>query len=177
MANARSHSPLVLFLVAIPLLLGGWLMASFPIFIFFALSPLFALTDRANTATVWEKMEWVLLALTLGFLSARAFDFSFLVASMVYGILFTLVFVGQVWVKQVLGHRAGKITIILLWLALEYILLKVRAGDGVYLADAIRLKPGWVNWNVHTGYLGTSLWILATNGLVYQTVLSDKPFQ
>lgn len=178
MASERSLSPVALLIAATLLLTGGWLMTSFPIFIFFALSPLFALTDRANTTTaVWEKMEWVLLAQTISFLAARSFDFSFTVSSMVYGILFTLPFIGHVWVRQVLGNRAGKITIVLLWLTLEYILLKVRPDKSVFLADALRLQPDWMRWNIHTGYLGASFWILMTNWLVYLALLSEKPFQ
>ena len=178
MASGRNLSPIALFMAAILLLTGGWLMTSFPIFIFFALSPLFALTDRASTtSTVWEKMEWVLLAQVISFLAARQFDFSYTVSSMAYGILFTLPFIGHVWVRQVLGNRVGKITIVLLWLALEYVLLKIRPGDCVFLADALRLQTDWMRWSIHTGYLGASRWILMTNWLVYQALLSEKPFQ
>ena len=178
MAKENNHSPILLFLAAGMLATGAWLMTSFPIFIFFALAPLFALTDRADdTSVVWEKMEWVLLALTIYFLSAHAFDFSFLISSMVYAILFTMTFVGHVWVRQTLGKRAGKITIIIFWLAVEYILLKVRLVDSIFLSDALRLQPAWVRWNIHTGYLGASFWILSTNLLVYQAVFARNPFQ
>src|SRR5690349_21015719 len=123
--NSSSYPPVILCLASALLLSGGWLMASFPIFIFFGLAPLFALTDRAdNTAGIWEKMEWVLIALTVAFLAVRTFDFSFTASSILYAIVFTLPFIGQVWVKQVLGNKAGKITILLFWLAIEYVLLK-----------------------------------------------------
>ena len=178
MASDRNLSPVVLFIAALLMMTGGWLMTSFPIFIFFALSPLFAMTDRANsTSAVWEKMEWVLLAQTISFLAAFTFDFSYTVSSMVYGILFTLPFIGHVWVRQILGNRVGKITIVLLWLALEYVVLKVRPDNSVFLADALRLQPDWMRWNIHTGYLGASLWILMANWIVYLALLSEKPFQ
>ena len=178
MASDRNLSPVVLFIAALLMMTGGWLMTSFPIFIFFALSPLFAMTDRANsTSAVWEKMEWVLLAQTISFLAAFTFDFSYTVSSMVYGILFTLPFIGHVWVRQILGNRVGKITIVLLWLALEYVVLKVRPDNSVFLADALRLQPDWMRWNIHTGYLGASLWILMANWIVYLAFLSEKPFQ
>ena len=178
MASDRNLSPVVLFIAALMMMTGGWLMTSFPIFIFFALSPLFAMTDRANsTSAVWEKMEWVLLAQTISFLAAFTFDFSYTVSSMVYGILFTLPFIGHVWVRQILGNRVGKITIVLLWLALEYVVLKVRPDNSVFLADALRLQPDWMRWNIHTGYLGASLWILMANWIVYHALLSEKPFQ
>ena len=178
MAKENNHSPILLLSVAGLTATGAWLMASFPIFIFFTLAPLFALTDRAdNTSVVWEKMEWVLLALTIYFLAAHTFDFSFLISSMVYAILFTMPFIGYVWVQQTLGSRAGKITIVILWLAVEYILLKVGLVDSIFLPDALRLQPTWVRWNIHTGYLGASFWILLTNLLLYQALLSKNPFQ
>jgi hypothetical protein len=171
--NSNSYSPVLLCLASVFLLSGGWLMASFPIFIFFGLAPLFALTDRAdNTAGIWEKMEWVLIALTVAFLAARTFDFSFTASSILYAILFTLPFIGQVWVKHVLGNKAGKITIILFWLAIEYVLLKIDASGSIYLADALQQKAAWLGWNMRTGYLGSSFWILVVNLLVYQTLLS-----
>ncbi len=176
MAKENNHSPILLFLAAGLLATGAWLMASFPIFIFFTLAPLFALTDRAeSTSVVWEKMEWVLLALTIYFLAAHTFDFSFLISSMVYAILFTLPFIGHVWVRQTLGSRAGKITIVILWLAIEYTLLKVGLVDSIFLSDALHLQPTWVRWNIHTGYLGASLWILLANLLVYEALFSKNP--
>ena len=64
MAKETKHSPLLLVIVASLLTSGAWLMASFPIFIFFGLAPLFSLTDRASsTSAVWEKMEWVRIPL------------------------------------------------------------------------------------------------------------------
>ncbi len=178
MAKENNYPPVYLFGAAALLLAGGWLMASFPVFIFFGLAPLFALTDRAdNTTSAWEKMEWVLLALTVSFLAVHAFDFSFIVSSMVLAILFTLTFIGHVWVRQTLGNRAGKITIIFFWLAMEYIMLKTNPARATFLADAVRLQPDWTRWNMHTGFLGASCWILISNWLVYESLLSARPFQ
>ncbi len=176
--KATSYPPFLLFGMSALLFAGGWLMASFPIFIFFALAPLFAITDYAdNTEAAWEKMEWALLALTVSFLAAHAFDFSFIVSALVLAILFTLPLIGQVWVRQTLGPHVGKITILFFWLAAEYVLLKIKPGSSIFLADTVRLEPNWWRWNVHTGYLGATCWILMTNLLVYQSFLSRNPFQ
>lgn len=178
MAKETSYPPLTLFLASCLLMTGGWLMASFPIFIFMGLAPLFALTDRATgTASIWEKMEWVLMALSLSFLAARLFDLTHLVSSIAFGILFTLPFIGYVWVKQTLGPRVGKVSIVLFWLALEYLLLKVYPSHSPFLADALRLEPAWTRWNIHTGYLGASTWILLANLMVYYAILSRNPFR
>ncbi len=178
MAKEANHSPILLFGLSALLLSAGWLMASFPIFIFIGLAPLFALTDRAtNTTVAWEKMEWALLALTISFLAARSFDFSYVVSSLVFAILFTLSLMGQVWVRQTLGNRAGKMTIIFFWLAMEYLILKTIPEKSIFLADALRLQPHWMRWNIHTGYLGASCWILISNVLVYESFLSKNPFR
>ncbi|MEJ0054847.1 MAG: hypothetical protein WDN75_03870 [Bacteroidota bacterium] len=178
MAKENSYPPVLYFITSALLLAAGAMFPSFPILIFFGLAPLFALTDRANdTTTVFEKMEWVLLSLTVYFLAIRSFDLSYFASAMVYAIVFTLPFIGHVWVRQTLGPRAGKITIILLWLAAEYVFLKIRSVESNFLADTLRLHPDWMKWNIHTGYLGGSLWVLLTNLIVYQTVFSKSPFR
>ena len=178
MAKKNSLPAYGLFMASSLLLCGGWLMAPFPILIFMALAPLFALTDRVtDTDSVWEKMEWVLLALVVSFAAARIFDASYIISIVAYAILFTLAFVAYVWVRQILGNRVGKITIILFWLAFEYVLLKIRPEEATFLSDSLRLQSDWIRWNVNTGYLGASCWILLTNLMVYQAVLSKQPFQ
>lgn len=173
MAKENNQPAWVLFIISALLLIGGWFFSSFPILIFFGFAPLFALTDRADhTSGIWEKVEWILFALVVSFFAASAFDVSRIVSSMVYAILFTLPFVGHVWVRHVLGRRAGKITIILLWLTLEYLFLKLYPTRSIYLADALLQKTGWTSWNRDTGYLGASLWVLMVNLLVYHTVFS-----
>jgi apolipoprotein N-acyltransferase len=177
MASERSLPSWILFISSLVLLAAGWMMHTFPILIFFALAPLFALADRAGGSEAWEKKEWILIALTFSFLAAREFEVSYLVTSIAFGIAFTLPFVFYSWVRQVLGPRGGKITIILLWLSLEYLILKILPTNSVFLADALKIKLTWMNWNPYTGYLGGTLWILMTNWVAYQALLSEKPFQ
>jgi hypothetical protein len=177
MATERSLPNWALFGSSIVLLAAAWMMPAFPILIFFALAPLFALADRAGDSEAWEKKEWILIALTFSFLAARGFDLSFIVSSIVYAIVFTLPFVFYSWAQQVLGPRVGKISIILLWLSLEYVILKILPANAVFLADVLKVKLNWINWNQYTGYLGGTLWILMANWLTYQALLSEKPFQ
>ena len=178
MAKKAEIPSLGLFAGSVLLLSGGWLMASFPILIFFGIAPLFALADRVTPSSpAWEKMEWILLAMTISFFASTAFHPGSLVASMVYGILLTLSFLAHAWVVRVHGPRAGKITIVLFWLAIEYGLLKVRPDTSIYLADALRLQMTWTGWNSYTGYLGASCWILVVNAMWYQTFLAKSDFQ
>ncbi|CAN5391541.1 hypothetical protein BH09BAC3_BH09BAC3_27030 [soil metagenome] len=178
MAKGNNIHPIVFFIAATLLLSAGSIMNDFPIFIFFGFTPLFALTDRtSDVSNVWEKMEWVFLSLVVYFLAIHLFDFSFIVSSFIYGIVFTLPFIGFIWVRQVLGKYIGNFTIILFWLAIEFALLKLRPSQSIFLADTLRFRSEWMVWNTHTGYLGASAWILLGNFVAYQAFLSENRFQ
>lgn len=173
MAKKIKIPSFLLFATACILLTAGWLMAPFPFLIFVALAPLFALADRTDAkGPVWEKMEYVLLALGISFLVHAIFHERSIVGSLASAIVLTVAFVAHAWVGQILGVRSGKITIILFWLSVEYLLLKVNPDNGVFLADILRIQPAWTRWNVQTGYLGSSLWILIVNWVMYQTFLT-----
>ena len=168
-------NPWLLFFIATALLIASWLMKSFPILIFVALSPLFALADKIHSEDkFWNYAELILIALAISILAGHVFQLHYLIASIIQAIGFTLAFAGYGFVHQSLGPRAGKITIIIFWLAIEYIFLKLQwPTDNLFLADAIQLKTDWLNWTFHTGYLGSSLWILLANLILYLAVFKS----
>ncbi|MBX2914361.1 MAG: hypothetical protein KF856_03705 [Cyclobacteriaceae bacterium] len=168
----------LLFAIAVLLFTAAGLMKSFPVLIFAALAPLFAITDQAREHTSpWNRFELILLALTTGLLAAHAFNFSFTIAVLLQAILFTLTFVGYVFAYKSLGARLGKFTIIFFWLGLEYLLLKLPWNNKVvYLADVLLLKPDWYSWTSYTGYLGVTLWILLANLLFYMSLFRAAGF-
>ena len=175
MAKKSSISPLLHVGISTVLLLAGWLMAPFPVFIFIGLAPLFSLADRTETnSPLLEKMEYILLSLSISLVAYCALKGESIVMALTAAIVFTLAFVAHAWVWQTLGIRTGKITLILFWLGLEYIFLKLIPESGIFLADTMRLQGSWTRWNVHTGYLGSSFWVLTVNWCFYQTFLHDK---
>lgn len=168
-------APWLLFFIATALLAAGWLMKSFPVFIFVALAPLIALTDKAHSEEkFWTYAELILIALTLSLMAGHIFQLNFLISSIVQAIGFTLAFVGYGFVHQSLGPRVGKFTIIIFWLSIEYVFLKLQwPANPLFLADAVELKSNWLNWTFHTGYLGTSAWILLTNLFFYLAIFKE----
>lgn len=158
--------------IAAALTTGGWLMGSFPLLIFFGLAPLFILADAADSSSsILEKMELVLIALGAALIAhAVVYDTSVVVA-IILAIAYTLAFVAHAWARQTLGIRTGKITLILFWLAIEYVILKLAAGRSPFLADSLALKEDWTRWTIHTGYLGSSFWILIVNFSFYMAFL------
>jgi hypothetical protein len=158
-----------LFLGGAVLFSAGWLMRSFPIFIFIGLAPFFAILDHTvESENFWEHAEMILIGLAVAFFSAFAFDTSAIVTVLVHAILFTLPFIGFAFVHESLGPRTGKFIVILIWLGLEYLLVKLQWPTiTIFLADSLSAWPIWFRGNHNTGYLGTSAWILASNWLVY----------
>lgn len=171
--------PLLLAFAGALLLCGGFLITSFPLLIFFGISPLLALSEPSekSSGSMLEKMELVLLALTVPMLFIAWTQGTATVSSLGLGILYTLTFVGHAWVRRVLGIRSGKVTLLIFWLAAEYVVLKVAPNQGLFLADSLQQVTDWLRWNVSTGYLGASLWILIVNWCGYQAFLHTKGIQ
>lgn len=155
------------------LLAAGLFMRAFPILVFVALAPFFAILDHTiESENFWENAELILIGLAIGLLAAFAFDMSAIITILILAIIFTLPFIGFAFAHENLGARTGKFIVIIIWLGLEYVLVKLQwPKQTVYLADSLQAWPAWVRWNTETGYLGASLWILMSNWLVYAAVL------
>lgn len=164
--------------ISITLMSAGWLMKPFPILMFVGLAPLFAIADQAKDhASPWNRFELILLALVVALLAAHVFNFSFIIFVFVQAIALTLAFVGYAFAYQNLGSRLGKFTIVFFWLGLEYAFLKLPwRNDFVFLSDVFLLHPTWCSWNVYTGYLGGTVWILVVNLLFYLSVFREGGF-
>jgi hypothetical protein len=157
------------------LISAGWLMHAFPIFIFIGLAPFFAILNHTlESENFWEHAELILIGLAVSFFAAFALDTSSVVTVLIHAILFTLPFIGFAFIHESLGPRTGKFIVILIWLGLEYVLVKLQwPGNTIFLADSLSAWPNWVRWNEETGYLGASAWILASNWLVYAGTLRN----
>jgi hypothetical protein len=174
--NNLFHNVWVLFAAATLLLSAGGLMKSFPILIFVAIAPLFAIADLAKDKdSPWNHLELILLSLSVSFFSASFFDTTLLIVILAQAILLTLAFAGYTFSYQSLGSRLGKFTIIFFWLGLEYLLLKLPwRNDFYFLADALELQSSWWKWNVTLGYLSISIWVLIVNLIFYLAFLKSS---
>ena len=77
-------NPWLLFFIATALLIASWLMKSFPVLIFVALSPLFALADKIHSEDkFWNYAELILIALAISLLAGHVFQLHYLIASMI----------------------------------------------------------------------------------------------
>jgi apolipoprotein N-acyltransferase len=169
-------SPRVLFAAGTLLFTAGWLMKSFPLLIFVGLAPFLAIVDQGKEdERFWNLSELILVGLTISFFAAHVFQFQFLVVAISQSIALTLAFVGYAFAYQSLGSRLGKFTIIIFWLGIEYVLLKTPFRNQIiFLSDSLQLQPTWQRWNIYTGYLGSTLWILLTNLFIYLSLLKTE---
>jgi apolipoprotein N-acyltransferase len=174
MAKENKLNPYALFTASVILLVIASFTRSFPLVIFAALAPLFAISDHANENNFWNKLELIGVALTVGILAWFEFDLKVIVAAILIAMAYTLSFGAYTFSRNALGSRFGKLPLILFWLATEYVLLKLFAARQLFfLADTVYGKPEWLHWTASTGYLGASLWILSANLLLYLGVLRN----
>jgi len=166
--NARA---LTLFLAGSALITMSALVTSFPLFIFIAFAPFFALLDFSWSS----KIYFVLLASVAGLLTEIVlYSFDLNTPALTYIFLITALFCSFRIAQQFTQNRLNKFTLVILVIALEFLLLKfLTQTDPFFLADFVRYKPEWTRWNMYTGYLGTSLWIMATNLLMYQAIFKS----
>ena len=176
MAKNKSINRWILFLLAAVLFSAAVLMKVFPILIFIALAPLFRLTaTQTDAENFWEHADLILFTLGIGFFCEKFFDLSHILSISVMAILYTLPFIGYVYVKQVLGPKTGIFLIIIFWSALEYLVLKLTTSNQlIFLTDLIQMKPEWLRWTFRTGYLSGTVWILASNWIVERAFRNEK---
>jgi len=153
-----------LFLAGTILLSAAFLMKLFPVFIFFGLAPLFALSAQASEETIWENTELILLSLAIAFFCSTFFEIAALPKSTALAVAFSLPFLFFAFVRQKMGRLTGTMLIIFFWMTLEYLMLKTGLPRSpTFLADTLLSHPKWSTWTAETGYLGISLWILTSN--------------
>ncbi len=158
--------------------IGGGLLVltsftrSFPIAIFGALAPLFALVDRRSYGPPAAAMAWAMCVL-------GAISWYHIQSGTAFPLLIQTVMVASVlglyyFARKPLGQRFGVFTLALFWMAGEYLVLKIAPTEQYFfLADTLYEKTNWLDWTSMTGYLGASCWILLSNMFVYFSFLRE----
>lgn len=181
MAKSKNIEPWILCAASGVLLSAGWLMRSFPVFVFVGIAPLFAIADRAvahvKKQSAWNYIELILLVLVVMYWSASFFEGDRLVIGALQAIVIGLVFAAYTFSKISIHEGLGKWLLILYWLAAEFLFLVLAPSQFAFLADSLALKSDWVRWSRHTGYHGVTAWILLCNLLLFVGLLKQKKVQ
>lgn len=161
-------------LMAISALLLFLAVLAHQLFIFIAIVPLFALVDiRIDIKNIYGIISglFVLAAITLVMR-----EISPATGTVFYAIVVMGVCVCYVLMQHETQNRFNKLSLTILLIGSEYLLLKLSLGNWItFLADAVQDRNDWIRWNVYSGYLGATAWILLVNLLFYQALIKkDK---
>ncbi len=92
----------------------------------------------------------------------------------------TLTFLVFHRVKRKLGNRLGYASLVIFWLAFEYLYLRAQINfPWIVLGNGFANQAGLIQWYEWTGALGGSLWVLVMNVLIFKWVkgwLSNRSF-
>jgi hypothetical protein len=172
-----ARNPVRLFITAQTLLLIAFAWRDFPVFIFVAFAPMFALLDHPNALK--ESYLPFLVAIIAAALSyyflRHSLHQSSIFSWIIYFTLLASVFSSYIFIQEWSQGELNKFGLILFVLAMEYLILKLLTENNpVVLADLLKYKPPWVRWNTFTGYTGTTLWILIANLTFYEAFFKSK---
>ncbi len=173
-----------------PLALGGLSIVLMgvsvwvPWTIFIALAPIMGIMDyffhKQGGRAYRNFAGFILLFMILAFTARSVVDFgmddpTYWVQGLGFGAMMSLAFYIFWYTQKTSKNRIGYFTLILFWLALEYLEIKINLFDRtLVLARTLEPLGAIMSWNHKTGYLGGSLWILMVNVLVYYALLRDK---
>lgn len=174
-SKTQKINPYILAAISAVLLAAGWSMRSFPVLIFAAIAPLFAITDHADEKNFWNKIELVAVVFGIGMIvQFWAYGDVPVISVVLQSMAVGFVFLAYTYSRRGLGNGLGKLSLILFWLAMEYILLKFFLNHGVsFLGSALNAKREWLYWTKWTGSLGVSLWVLIANWVLYLGLLKN----
>jgi hypothetical protein len=142
------------------------------LFIFIAIAPLFALLDIKIDIKNIYGIASGLFALAAITLVMR--EISPATGTVFYAIIVMSVFVFYQLMQHFTQNRLNKLSLAILLIGVEYFLLKLSLGSWItFLADAIQARTAWTRWNIYTGYLGSTAWILLVNLLFYQALFKN----
>jgi hypothetical protein len=170
-------NPVRLFILSQLLLLVAFAFRDFPIFIFFAIAPLFALIDNpaAPKDLYLPSVVAIGTALVFYFTMQESMQPSSLLSWGIYFCLLAAVFFIYALLKRWRPTSLNKFALVIFILGMEYGFLKL-TGDlnPVFLADLLQNKATWTRWNVFTGYAGATLWILVVNLMFYYALFAQN---
>jgi hypothetical protein len=143
------------------------------LFIFIAIAPLFALLDiKIDIKNVYGIVSGLFAMAAITFVMR---EISPATGTVFYAVIVMSVLLFYQFMQLQTQNRFNKLTLIILLIGVEYVLLKLSLGSWItFLADGIQERTAWTRWNIYTGYLGSTAWILLVNLLFYQALFKKE---
>ncbi|MEX2336287.1 MAG: hypothetical protein WD555_03350 [Fulvivirga sp.] len=158
----------------------GKMSGEFPLFVFLGIAPLFSLfynqqkEGSAKRPLIIKIFIVLLFAFLCWNLTYSGLSFIDWLLPIVYSLAIALSFVFYSFTDKYAKSRLGFLTFVIYWLAIEFLMLQVCPEfSRFFLATAFNEHSSLISWNIHTGFMGVSLWILLVNILFYHAIFKD----
>jgi len=160
-------------LMAISVILLFFAVLAHELFIFIAIAPLFALLDiKIDIKNVYGIVSGLFAMAAITFVMR---EISPATGTVLYAVIVMSVFVFYQFMQHQTQNRLNKFSLTILLIGVEYVLLKLSLGSWItFLADGVQERTTWTRWNIYTGYLGSTAWILLVNLLFYQALFKKE---
>lgn len=146
--------------------------------LFVALVPLLWVEEHLSQSVIPATRGWVWLYSYIGFLTFNGLTTWWVCNASMAGGLFAIIanafLMSVVWLlfhitRQQLGKALGYFSLVLYWLAFEYLHLRWElTWPWLTLGNGLAEAPALFQWYSLTGVLGGSLWILGANILIFR---------
>lgn len=169
---AKNSEKYTLSLLSLIFLALGYLVPGFPFLIVLSLAPLFRqhLLFREEQLPFRNYFLYIAGPLSVGFLiiSLLAIPEVQWFHGLFHGIVMSLSFFIFWLTDRHARNRLGFFTMLIYWLAMEYVTLKIFPGAAWFLLGSTFTEyPGLIAWNAETGIMGVSALIILANILLY----------
>jgi hypothetical protein len=160
-------------LMTISVILLFFAVLAHELFIFIAIAPLFALLDiKIDIKNVYGIVSGLFAMVAITFVMR---EISPATGTVFYAVILMSVFVFYQFMQHQTQNRLNKFSLTILLIGVEYVLLKLSLGNWItFLADGVQERTAWTRWNIYTGYLGSTAWILLVNLLFYQALFKKE---
>ncbi|MBL3657023.1 hypothetical protein [Fulvivirga sediminis] len=166
----------ILALLSLCLLAVSAIFNTFSFLIFLSISPLFAIfkefNNTGNKSVPLKNYGFILALLSVGF-GLWGFSFNkpepihFLQGGL-FGMAISLSFLIYLFTNKYSKNRIGLLTILIYWLAIEYLLYTYIPSFAYYFLGAVFSHDKYlISWNLYTGLQGVTFWIILVNILFY----------
>ncbi len=171
---------LVTAIFAAACLLGGFYFAPLLFFWFAGLLKLYDQLfekEEITTQQIWINSALFIMWHVVVMGALKGLDGSYGTLTLFQLIILPACFLLHAFTNRIRPKKLGKYTVILFWFAIQYLFIKFVPSPLLFvLADIPSIPPEWQRWNIYTGLMGISLWIILVNFLIYQA-LGNNPFK
>jgi apolipoprotein N-acyltransferase len=174
----KSFTPIGWSLFAGLLLFAAWPISPLFFLVFVAFCPLLYLAESSHKKSHFFWLVFFGLLVWNGSTTWwiwNSTDIGSVAAIIANSLLMCIPWIGYFSMRKKMGKGLGYLSLISFWMLFEYIHLNWQLSwPWLTLGNVFASHPEWVQWYEFTGVSGGTLWVLLTNILVWEIILSIR---